>query len=123
MILIGDKLVPYENITFINNIDEIKQTAPNSTVSFRFNEELLRYCFDNNINSAVLVNSVKESIYCNALNSKYIIANRNLAIDIQKIAENYMYDSKILAIIESNTEIEQVASNEIDGVIYNNLLK
>ena len=122
MILIGDILVPFEEIFNITNIEEIKTTKANSTIAFGYNEELLKYSFENDLNSAIIVNSIKESIYANALNAKYIIANKDLATDIQKTAENYMFDSKILAIIESNEEIEEIASYEIDGVIYKTLL-
>ena len=41
---------------------------------------------------------------------------------MQKIAENYMFDSKILAIIKSNDELEEIALDEIDGVIYKELI-
>ncbi len=122
MILIGDKLVPFEEIFNISNIEDIKTTKANSTIAFGYNEELIKYSFENDLNSAIIVNSIKESIYANALNAKYIIASKNLAKDIQKIAENYMFDSKVLAIIESNEEIEEIASYEIDGVIYKTLL-
>lgn len=122
MILIGDKLVPFEEIFNISNIEDIKTTKANSTIAFRYNEELIKYSFENDLNSAIIVNSIKESIYANALNAKYIIASKNLAKDIQKIAENYMFDSKVLAVIESNEEIEEIASYEIDGVIYKTLL-
>ncbi len=76
----------------------------------------------NNLSNAVVVSSIKEAIYCNALNSKYIICDKKLAKAIQKIADNYMFDSKVLAIIEDSEEIEKIALNEIDGVIYSNLL-
>jgi len=122
MLLIGDKLVPYEEIINISNIENIKTSKANSTVSFGYNDEILKYCFENEINSAVIVNSIKEAIYCNALNSKYIIASKDLAKKIQKVAENYMFDSKILAIIESSDELEVIASFEIDGVIFKTLL-
>ncbi len=122
MILIGDKLVPFEEIFNISNIEDIKTTKANSTIAFGYNEELIKYSFENDLNSAIIVNSIKESIYANALNAKYIIASKNLAKDIQKIAENYMFDSKVLAVIESNEEIEEIASYEIDGVIYKTLL-
>lgn len=122
MILIGDKLVPFEEIFNISNIKDIKTTKANSTIAFGYNEELIKYSFENDLNSAIIVNSIKESIYANALNAKYIIASKNLAKDIQKIAENYMFDSKVLAVIESNEEIEEIASYEIDGVIYKTLL-
>ncbi|QKJ23081.1 hypothetical protein [Poseidonibacter lekithochrous] len=122
MILIGDKLVPFEEISNILNIEDIKTTKANSTIAFGYNEKIMKYSFENDLNSAIIVNSIKESIYANALNAKYIIANKNLAKDIQKTAENYMFDSKVLAIIESNEEIEEIASYEIDGVIFKTLL-
>lgn len=123
MILIGDKLVPFEDIFLIKNIKDIENTKANSTVLFDFEEEILTYCYKNELFCAVVVNSIKEAIYCNNLNVKYIISEKELSIELQKIADNYMYDSKILAIIDSNEELEQVAKLEIDGIIYRNLLK
>ena len=122
MILIGDSLIPYKSCFFINSINNIKNTKPNSILIFNFNEDLLLYCKKNNLNSAVIVKNIKEAIYSNALNSKYIICDKKISKTIQKIAENYMFDSKILAIIENNDEIEEIALNEIDGVIYSRLL-
>lgn len=122
MILIGDKLVPFEEIFNIGSIDDIKETKANSTISFRYNENLLKYSFDNELNCAVLASDIKESIYANALNAKYIICEKQLAKDVQKIAENYMFDAKILAMIESNDEIEEIALSEIDGVIYKSIV-
>ena len=123
MILIGDKLVPFEDVFLIKNIKDIENTKANSTVLFDFDEEILTYCYKNELFCAVVVNSIKEAIYCNNLNVKYIISEKELSIELQKIADNYMYDSKILAIIDSNEELEQVAKLEIDGIIYKNLLK
>lgn len=122
MILIGDKLVPFEDIFLIKNIKDIENTKANSTVLFDFNEEILIYCYKNELASAVIVNSIKEAIYCNNLNVKYIISEKELAIELQKVADNYMYDSKILAVIDSNEELVQVAKLEIDGIIYRNLI-
>ena len=123
MILIGDKLLPFENISFLSNIKEIENTKANSTVLFEYNEEILIYSYKNELATAVIVKSIKEAIYCNNLNAKYIISQKELAIELQKIADNYMYDSKILAIIDSNDEFEQIAKCEIDGIIYRNILK
>ena len=47
----------------------------------------------------------------------------DLSVQIQKIADNYMYDSKNLVIIDSNEEFENITKNEIDGVIYRDLIK
>lgn len=122
MILIGDGLVPYKNISFIDSILDIDHTLPNSTLVFNYDENLLLYTMKNSLETAIIVSSIKEAIYCNALEAKYIICDKKLAKSIQKIAENYMFDSKILAIIDNNEEIEKVALLEIDGVIYSSLL-
>ncbi|MDN5054475.1 hypothetical protein [Aliarcobacter butzleri] len=123
MLVIGDKLIPFENIFFISSIQDIKNTKANSTLIFNYDEVLLKYVSENSISSAVIVTSIKEAIYANCLNAKYIISNQDLAKEIQKIADNYMFDSKNLAIIKSNDEFEQIAKNEIDGVIYEYLLE
>ena len=123
MIIIGDKLVPFEEITYIKNIENIKDSKANSIVMFNYDEKTLKYAYENELSSAVIVTSITEAIYCNSLNAKYIISEKHLAIQIQKIADNYMYDSKNLVIIDSNEEFEHIAKDEIDGVIYRDLIK
>jgi hypothetical protein len=122
MILIGDNLIPHKGFSFIDSILDIEHTVANTTLIFNYDENLLLYCRKNSLPSAVVVSSITEAIYCNALNSQYIICDKKLAKSIQKVAENYMFDAKILAIIETNEEIEKVALSEIDGVIYASLL-
>ena len=123
MILIGDKLIPFENISFIFNLEEIKNTKANSTILFYYDDEIILYCYENELPYAVIVTSIKEAIYSNNLNAKYIISQKELSIELQKIADNYIYDSKILAIIDSNEEFEKIAKCEIDGIIYRDLIK
>ncbi len=123
MIILGDKIVPFENTFFISSIDEIQNTKANSTLIFFYNEELLIYCSKNELAFAVIVCSLLEAIYSNSLGAKYIISEKDLAKDIQKVAENYMYDAKILALVESNNEFESISKDEINGVIYKNLIQ
>ena len=123
MIIIGDKLVPFEEITYIKNLENIKESKANSIVMFNYDEKTLKYAYENELSSAVIVTSITEAIYCNSLNAKYIISEKHLAIQTQKIADNYMYDSKNLVIIDSNEEFEHIAKDEIDGVIYSDLIK
>ena len=123
MILIGDSLVAHEDMFRIYHQEQIGESKANSTIIFKYNSAILKYVSLNDLSYAVVVSNIKESIYSNALNAKYIICTKDIAKDIQKIAENYMFDSKVLAIIESNNELEEIASNEIDGVIYKNILE
>lgn len=118
MIIIGDSLIPSSKLFKISKIEEIKSTKPNSTLYFRFKDEILKYCFENSLDFAVKIKSIKEAIFANALNAKYIVVEKKLAKKVQKIAENYMFDSKVLAIIEKSDEIEDIAKLQIDGTIY-----
>lgn len=122
MIILGDKNLPYENISFVSSIEEIVNTKANSTLLFFYNLELLKYSYENELSSAVIVTSIKDAIYSNNLNAKYIISENDLATQIQKIADNYMYDSKNLVIINSNEEFEQTAKAQIDGAIFKELI-
>jgi len=122
VIIIGDKYIPYENISKIDNIKDIKSTKPNIVVWFYFDKDIMQYCMQNDINYAVVTTSIKESVYSNSLNAKYIISPNNILEPIQKIAENYMFDSKILAVIKNENEIEDIAIKQIDGVIFKQIM-
>lgn len=122
MILIGDENIAYENILKITNISDIKNTQANSTLLFDYNIDLIKYCHNNSLKFCVVISNIKELIYSSQFDTKYIISSKELSIKAQKIAENYMFDSKILAIIENSEEIIWIAQNEIDGAIYKKVL-
>ncbi len=122
MILIGDENIPYETIERIDKISDIKNTKPNATILFNFDIEILKYTQLNSIKSAVIVMDIKEVIYASSLNAFYIIPTNDILVKTQKMADNYMFDSKILAVIENDEELEQMALEEIDGVIYKKML-
>lgn len=122
MILIGDDLISYEDVSRINEVSEIKNSKSNSTIICNYDENIVTYCHDNALSYGVIIKNLKELIYASLLNAKYIICNKELSIDAQKIAENYIFDSKILVVIENNDEIQWVAQNEIDGAIYKKII-
>ena len=123
MKIIGDNLIPFEDFFKVLSIEDIKNTKANSMLFFDFNEDLLKYSNSENLNFLVYVSSIKEAIYASNFNAKYIICKNKLAKKLQKIADNYMWDSKILTIIKSSDDLEKVAIEEIDGAIYSDLLE
>ncbi len=122
MILIGDENIKYNKLYRVTNIDMINQTPSNSTLLFDYDINLMKYCMENNLNYAVIVDNITQTIYANNLDAKYIIAIQELATILQNIAQNYMFDSKILAVINSSDEIEKIALDNIDGAIYKSLI-
>ncbi|RXJ95901.1 hypothetical protein CRU94_04625 [Arcobacter sp. AHV-9/2010] len=123
MKIIGDRLVPFEEFFIISSIEDIKNTASNSLLFFDFDEELLKYCQKQNLNFFVSIKTIKEGIYANSFNAKYAVCTQDLAKKMQIIADNYMFDTKILALIDTSDELEDIASEEIDGAIYSEVLK
>jgi len=123
MIIIGHPLIASTPITSVASIQELKLTPPNSTVLIPYDNILLQYVQSNHVSYAVKSTSIKEAILLNAMGAKYIIATQEAAQELQKVAENYMFDSRILVIINDEVEIEKLAMQEIDGVIFQNTIK
>jgi len=122
MIIIGDTHIPFENIVKIETIEDIKSTKPNVTVVFPFDKDIMVYCMNNGVSYAVIIGSVKHAVYANSLNAKYILPIDTDLDDTQKVAENYMFDSKVIATIENEYQISEMALRQIDGVIFHTLL-
>jgi hypothetical protein len=129
MIIIGDEYIPFEKIVnFTTRMEkndilaDISTTESNSTILFDFDKNIMKYCMENSIPYGVKITSIKEAIFANSLGAKYLIASNKLIQPIQHLAENYMFDTKVLAIIRSEDDIEQFAVLGVDGVIYKSIL-
>ena len=72
----------------------------------------------------MLISSVKEALIANANGVKFITCdNLKLAKKLQKLADDYLFDSKIALIISSDKELEKAANKRIDAVIYKNIIR
>ncbi len=110
----------YEKFIKVKTLDDIKNTTSNSTLIFDYCESsltLFEFCKHNNIPYGVNISSIKELIFISNLNAKYAFAdNIEKAKIFQKIANEYLLDTKIIVYINSFEEIEKVAMFGIDGV-------
>ncbi len=119
MKIFGHPWIETEKFYLVENIEEIKKTAPNVTLEIeKFNRELMRYCQKNSLNYMVNVESIKEAIFANLLGAKYIKASKELAKELMPIAQNYLFDSQILGVISEDLEIEELAKSNVDGVCF-----
>ncbi|SFV62309.1 hypothetical protein MNB_SV-10-230 [hydrothermal vent metagenome] len=80
--------------------------------------ELAQYCQQNSIAYAITVNSLKEALFSNALGADYIICTEEEALLIQPIAQEYLFDSKVLVLIHDEKEIVKIARSGVDGVLF-----
>ena len=104
----------------VKTIEDIKNTKPNSTLIFDYCDssiEVYNFCKINDISYGVKINTIKELIFISNLNAKYAFAdNIENAKIFQKIANEYLLDTKIILYIDSLDDIEQIALLGIDGV-------
>ncbi len=121
MIIIGHEDIPFRPLYYVDGIEEIENTPAGSTLllgPFGESKEIARHCYENGLRYAVTAESLKEALFANALNAEYILCSFELAPSIQKIAENYLFDAKIVVPVNDENELEAVAEEGIDGVIF-----
>ena len=125
MLLFGHKFIPSESLYHIQNIESIINTPPSSVIYLEFSEEnldIIEYANSNQIEFALNVKTIQELIYASALGAKFILVSREIARTAQNIAENYLFDAKILVHVLYNEEIEEFALLGIDGAIFSNAI-
>jgi hypothetical protein len=125
MLLFGHKFIKNESFYHISSVDAIQSTPPSSTIYFEFDEsnlDLIEYANDNSVTFVLSVQNVTELIYASALGAKYILVPKELAKTAQSIAENYLFDAKILVRIEDEEEIEEMALLGLDGILFSNAI-
>jgi len=120
MLIFNHPLLESEKFYKIDYEEDISNTPPNSIVRFQFsadNSKIIKFCSANSVSCAVDVANITEALLASNLGATYIIVSEKNAQNIQKIAETYLFDAKIVAISE---DIEKIALLGIDGIIIQN---
>ncbi len=126
MKIFGHQWIESKSINQIYSINDIQNSNSNSIILLEPLDksiELAKYCQKNYISYALNISSIKEAIFANELGASYIITSQKNATQIQLIAQNYLFDTEILAIIENEDDISQLAKDGIDGVVFENSIK
>ncbi|GAB6074593.1 hypothetical protein [Nautilia lithotrophica] len=113
---------PFNNEEFIEveTLEDIKKSPNNATLIFKYcnsSLELYNFCKINNIRYGVIVSDIKELIFCANLGANYIFCDtiKNAKI-FQKIADEYLLDSKIVLFVDNFEEINEIAHYGIDAI-------
>ena len=121
MIIVGHRWIKSSCFCKVFSIEDINKSMADEIVLL---EPLVNshtfaiHCQDNNITFAVVVNTLDDAIFANALGAKYIICEEDDALMIQPIAQEYLFDTRILVLIHTEKEISKIARGGIDGVIF-----
>ncbi len=121
MIIIGHAYIPSKNFVKVTSIEAIKKTKTEDVLVLQnldSSYEIAKYCMENNIRYAIYVSTIKDALFVNSLQATYMITSVSDASVFQPIAQEYLFDTRILAEIENTNSIEALAKSSIDGVIF-----
>jgi len=121
MILFGHPLIPSERFYHISSIEAIDNTPSNSIVALFFEEQnldIINYLRLNAIRFALYVTTSVEAVLAENLRATYLIVNGKNSSEIQKIAEHYLFDAKILGYCEEEENLEKLIDMRLDGAIF-----
>ncbi|UFH58933.1 hypothetical protein [Sulfurovum mangrovi] len=121
MIVIGHPWIESPKFCKVFSEEDIKESAPDTIVLLEplaDSHKLAAYCQKNDIAYAVPVNKLKEAIFANALGASYIICEEDDAMMVQPIAQEYLFDTRVLVLIHEEKEMTKIARSLIDGVIF-----
>ncbi len=125
MLIYGHRFIPSELFYHVADIDSIQNTPPSSIIYLDFSEDNLDIIFhamQNRIPFLLGANNITEVIYASSLGASFILVHSELAQTTQNIANNYLFDAKILVKIEEEIEIEEMAILGVDGVIFSDAI-
>lgn len=123
MQIIGHKLIEYENFNLIQTVENILNF---DNLIFEYNENFIKNAKNSGKTYSVIVRNLNEAVLANALKAKFIIIKKNnisIAKKVVKLAEFYLFDSKIAVIIENyEKDLLNAINLRVDAVIYKNII-
>ena len=125
MLIYGHRFIQNDSFFHVTNIDAISKTPPNSTIYLDFSEdnlETINHAVQNEITLALGIKDITQLIYASSLEASFIVVPKELAKTAQNIANNYLFDAKILVHILDENEIEELAIIGVDGVVFSNAI-
>ncbi|MEA3331137.1 MAG: hypothetical protein U9Q29_05520 [Campylobacterota bacterium] len=125
MIIYGHRFIKSDLFYHVLDIESILNTPPSSIIFTEFSEdnlEIITHATSNQIRVAISVTNITQIIYASSFGASFIIVSKELAKTAQNLANNYLFDAKILITVENEDEIEELAILGVDGVIFSNAI-
>ncbi|MDQ1298951.1 MAG: hypothetical protein QG558_1490 [Campylobacterota bacterium] len=121
MILFGHPLFSSERFYHIESLEAIAKTPSNSVIALFFtpqNIDLIAHLRNNKIRFAVYVASTTEAVLAENMNANYLLVHPKVAQEIQKVADHYLFDAKVLGYIDQEEQLERLIDMRLDGAVF-----
>lgn len=121
MLLFGHPYVSSQPFYHIDAIEAIRHTPSNSVVALYFSPEnldIIDYLRQNSIRFALHVESITDAVIAENLGASYLIVLPKHSSEIQKVAEHYLFDAKVLGYLDNMEDLEDLIELRLDGAIF-----
>ena len=121
MIIIGHPWIKYQRFCKVFSIEDIKKSKANEVMLLEplvDSHNYAKHCKEQGIAFAIVVNTLEDALFANALGAKYIVCEEDDALMIQPIAQEYLFDTRIIVLVHLDKDISKFARAKIDGVIF-----
>jgi len=105
------------SILFSPSLSTLSKSGSGALIITPFDPESLERFIEYRDFLGVIAYNIEEFILIAKCGVRYAILSKELAPSCQKIAENYLYDTKVIAMCETSSEMEWAANEGIDGII------
>ena len=115
MLIFGHKFIKAPNFIFTKeNFSDVKRVI----FCFDYDEKCIKEAKKRGVKFAIFIKDKDEIFLSNALGAEYLIfKDENLAKFGAKVAEFYLFDSKILSLVKELCHLEKYYEMGVDGVI------
>ena len=121
MILLGHPDLPCPPLILCHPHHDLSKTPTGSIIITHFASDRIPFyqkLSATKIPYGVFVQTLPEVLLGFALKIPYLLCSTTLAPQFQKSADDYLVDSKIVAVIDNQREIAWAATRRIDGIIF-----
>ena len=121
MLIIGHPWIKSQRFVKVFAMEDIQKSEADDIILLGplVDSHLLAiHCQQNNVPYAVVAHTLDDALFAHALGAKYIICEADDALSIQPVANEYLFDTRILVRIHSEKEISKIARGGVDGVIF-----
>ena len=125
MLIFGHRFILSDSFYHVQSIEGILNSPPSSIIYLDFSEknlDIIEHLKENQIPFALNVKNITEIIYASSLEASFIMIEQNLVKIANDIANNYLFDAKVIVHIKDESEIEEMAILGVDGVVFNNAI-
>lgn len=121
MLLFGHPYVPSQPFYHIDSLEALRHTPPNSVIALYFtpqNLDIIEHLRRNSVRFALHIETASSAVIGENLGASYLITLPKYAEEIQKVAEHYLFDAKILGYIEDEDDLENLIEMRLDGAVF-----